>query len=175
MLRLMLLRHARAEPANGFADFDRPLIARGRSGIRAVAAFMAENGLRPDLALVSPARRAAETWDITAASLPDSRPVRHDGLLYGASEKTLLAVIRQVAAGYRSVLLVGHNPGLEQLAKALAGGGNGDNLQRLREQHVPAGALAVIDFEADSWKRISAQNGCLAIYVTPADLDREGE
>jgi phosphohistidine phosphatase len=167
MRRLMLLRHARAAPA-GFADFDRALTGEGRSAARAMGAFMAGNGLDPDLVLISSARRAAETWDIVAASLPDSRTVRHDRLLYEASGETLLTLVRGIAPDYRSALIIGHNPGLEQLARTLAGGGDG--LQRLMEKHLPPGALVVIDFETGGWKRIERQGGRLAAFITPAGL-----
>lgn len=167
MRRLMLLRHAMAEPADGFADFDRPLTARGRSAAQAIASWIAQNGMTPDLALISPARRAIETWEIVAASLADSPLVRHDRMLYGASDKILLAAIGKAAERRQNILIVGHNPGLEQLANGLARSGNEPDLQRLRIG-LPAGALAVIGFAASRWKQIAA-NGRLEALVTPAD------
>lgn len=169
----MLLRHAMAEPADSFADFDRPLTGRGRSAAQAVASWIAQSGMTPDLALISPARRAIETWEIVAASLADSPAVRHDRTLYGASDKMLLATIGKVAERHQSLLIVGHNPGLERLANGLVRSGSETDLQRLRAG-LPAGALAIIDFKTSRWKQIAA-NGHLEAFVTPADRTDEGE
>ena len=168
MRRLMLLRHAKALPAEGYADIDRPLSAQGLAAAKAIGDFMAKKGLNPDLALVSTARRTAETWNLVATSL--SMPaIRHDPLFHLASAETLFETIQGTAPERNSVLVVGHNPGMEQLARGLAGSGAADALRRLRAKF-PTATLAVIDFEASNWQQIAPQSGRLAIFVTSADV-----
>src|SRR3712207_3973487 len=112
MRRLMLLRHAKAAPPDGMADIDRPLAERGRQALPHVAAHLADEQLFPDLALVSTARRARETWDAVAPRLGDV-PVRFEPRIYEAPPERLLAVVRNVEPEVRTLLMVGHNPGVE--------------------------------------------------------------
>lgn len=119
MRRLILLRHGHAEP-EGASDRDpeRALTAQGRAAARAAGEALAAAGLRPDVALVSPARRARETWDAVAAVLggPEATAAPE---LYDASADTLLAAAR--ARPEAVVAVVAHNPGLQLLARRLAG------------------------------------------------------
>ncbi len=131
---------------------------------------MAEHGLVPDLALVSTARRAQETWELVAETLPRGIEVRDAVGIYEVSATAILGVIRGVEPSVRSLLLVGHNPGMAELALLLAG--EGDALPRLREKFPTAG-LAVIDFDAGQWSEIEPGRGRLVRFVAPRMLERE--
>ena len=169
MHRLMILRHAKTEPAGHGPDFDRALAGRGPANARAIGAYMKAHGFEPGFTAVSPARRAIETWEAAAAELPSTPKAVFDPRLYGASENALLAVIHAIPSQYKSALLVGHNPGFEILADMLTGSGN----KRMREQLAkgfPTAALAVIDFDIKDWKDVIPGEGMLRQFVTPADL-----
>lgn len=167
MRRLMLLRHAETPRPEGVSDRDRPLGPSGRAEARSVGHLMERERLVPDLALVSPARRTQETWDI-ARSLLGRVETRVEARLYEASDETLLAVIREVEPTAGALILVGHNPGCEDLARLLVDGGNGDRdgMVRLRSHYPPAG-LAVIDLSVDEWRAAAPRSGRLERFVSP--------
>ncbi len=171
MKSLFLLRHAKSswdDPS--LADFDRPLAARGRGAAPRMAAYMRKKGLVPDLVLCSAARRARETWELMAPVLGADAPVRTRGTLYGAEPGRLLAALRRAPRGTSSVLLIGHNPEIEDLAHRLCGpGSKGKALARLRAKY-PTAALAVISFEGERWSTIGEGRGVLKRFVRPRDL-----
>jgi phosphohistidine phosphatase len=174
MLTLLLLRHAKSswdDPS--LADYDRPLAKRGRKAAPEVGAALAAKGLRPDLVLCSSAVRARETLDLVLKALGPPLPeVRYDEELYMATPATSIARLRQQVvnpANAQHVMLVGHNPGFEELARMLVGGGNGDDCARLAEKF-PTCAVAVIAFDADSWSAAEAGTGRLAHFLTPKHL-----
>ncbi len=141
--RLLLMRHAKAEPY-GPTDHERPLTPAGRRDAAAVGHYLAEQALRPDHALVSAALRSVETCTEvrTAARLEIEPEVRDD--LYGAEPDDILAAIAQVPAEVTSLLYVGHNPGVEGAAAALAGEGDRLAMQALLTGF-PTSGLAVYD------------------------------
>jgi phosphohistidine phosphatase len=169
MRRLMLLRHAKSDWPPAVTDPERPLAARGRAEAPAVGSFMVRERLRPDLALVSPARRARETWTLVAAALPELPPHRTDPRLYMATADTLLDVVRAAEEDAATLLILGHNPGLEEFARMLTGRGGAEAMQRLAGSF-PTAALAVIDFAADHWAELLPQEGTLVHFVTPRSL-----
>jgi phosphohistidine phosphatase len=169
MRRVYLLRHAKSSwKDSSLADRDRPLAGRGRRAAAAIADHLEAEGIHPDLVLCSPARRTRETLERVETALGDRVEVRFEEALYGASEVELLARLRALPPEVSSVMLIGHNPGLEDLALALAS--TGDGLARMREKY-PTGALAMIDLPADEWDAIEADTGELVAYVRPRDLD----
>jgi phosphohistidine phosphatase len=172
MRRLMLLRHAKALRAKGLGDFDRPLKAAGREEARLIGAFMAARGLAPGLALVSTALRARETFDLVDIFLHPPPERVDEPLMYEATAEALLDLVRGLPAKQPSVLLVGHNPAFEELANELISAGDEDALTRFG-RHMPTGALAVIDFNADRWSKIKGGSGSLALFVTPAHAAAE--
>jgi phosphohistidine phosphatase len=169
MRRVYLLRHAKSSwKDHSLADRDRPLAGRGRRAAKAVAGHLEAEGIRPDLVLCSPARRTRETLERVADALGDGVETRLDESLYGAGEAELLACLQALPQQVRSVMLIGHNPGLEELALALASEGAG--LARLREKY-PTAALATIDLPADRWSAVERGSGELVGYVRPRDLE----
>jgi phosphohistidine phosphatase len=155
MDRLILLRHAKAESeAESGDDFDRSLAPRGRREAQAMAQQLAALGFRPDLALVSPALRTRQTWEAVQAALPGGE-VRFDRNLYNADAKGLRRLVEQAGEGQGTVLVVGHNPGLQELAVRLLmeAGGPAPFVARAQRAFPPC-AMAVFDVDAEG--RLSA-------------------
>jgi phosphohistidine phosphatase len=168
--RLMLLRHAKSDwSRNGARDRDRTLATRGQEAAPMVGAYMAQHGLTPDAAKVSPAQRTRQTWELAAPAFHDAVETAYDERIYGASTATLLTVVRETHANVHSLLLVGHNPGFQELAQLLIGEGDSDARLALLEKF-PTAALAVIDFRVDRWSSIEPHSGRLDRFVTPRSL-----
>jgi len=117
---LVLLRHAKSDWSGGEPDIHRPLATRGRRQAPGAGRWLAANLDRIDLAVVSPAARARSTWEIVAAELDEPPESRVDERLYGATDEELLDVVRRLDDDVTTVVLVGHNPGMEDLASLLA-------------------------------------------------------
>jgi phosphohistidine phosphatase len=171
MLNLMLLRHAKSSLAEaGQEDSDRPLNDRGRHTAAAVGRYMASNVLVPQRVLCSPARRARETWGLVAAEFAAAPEIAIVPEIYDFGDgKTLMECLRRKAGAVQSVLLVGHNPSIAGLAQILAGKGSGSLRERLAKKY-PTAALAVISFDLDNWKSLTAGAGTLLRFVIPKDI-----
>ncbi len=174
MLRLLLLRHAEAVPTAGGVDMVRMLTAGGRAAASRMGAYLKASCEKPDLALVSPARRTIETLDEVEAALGLRLARVETAQLYQASVKTLLTLLAETPATDRVVLIVGHNPGLAEAANALSKRGAAADLARLRMQF-PAPCLAVIAFEANDWRKACRERGRLERFVTLAALQKSEE
>lgn len=171
MLRVLLLRHAKSDRPAGIADLDRPLSPRGRRNAPLMAAYLATENLRPDHVAVSPAKRTRETWEPIHAALsgPEATFVPE---IYEAPDAALLKVIRATPGAARCLLMVGHNPGFQDVALRLVESGPRAARGRLAEGF-PTGALAVLDFDVETWDEIRAGSGRLERFVAPRDLDAE--
>ena len=171
MRRLILLRHAKSDRPAGVGDHERPLNDRGRRAAPAVGAHLAEAGFRPELALVSTATRTRETWEAISAALgaPEAQYHRE---IYEAPSTRILDVIRRAPDAVETVIVIGHNPGLGDLAATLAGEGPRNERARLATEF-PTAAYAVIDFDAATWSAVSPGQGRLERYVRPRDIDPE--
>ena len=169
-LTLSLLRHAKSswdDPS--LKDFDRPLSERGVSAAPRMAAYMAAQGVAPELVLCSPAVRARQTLDLVLPHLADGPTVVYEDTFYLAAPSVLLARVRKIGAKVRHVLIVGHDPGMQGLALELAGTGDADALQSLGRKY-PTAALAVICFNARDWSKIGPAKGRLELFATPKTL-----
>ena len=175
MLTLTLLRHAKSSWEEPLDDFDRPLAPRGEKAAPEIGAALAERGLRPDLILCSGALRARETLALVLAPLGAPAPeVIYDDALYMAAPGTLLRRVQTIASGFprdapRHLMLVGHNPGFEELALLLVGSGSAEDRARLAAKF-PTAATAVITFNVDSWAAIAPGTGRLEHFLTPKRL-----
>ncbi|MGH1574040.1 SixA phosphatase family protein [Methylobacterium sp. P31] len=169
MRRLILLRHAKSDRTAGVVDRERPLNSRGRRAAPAVGAHLAKAGFRPDLALVSTAERTRETWEAVAAALGNPQ-TRWQAEIYEAPAESILAVIRDAPDEAATVIVVGHNPGLGDLAVALAGEGPREARSRLMVEF-PTAAYVVIDFDAAHWAEVAPGRGRLERFVRPRDID----
>jgi phosphohistidine phosphatase len=166
MRRLMLLRHAKTERAEpGQRDRDRKLVKRGRSDAETIAGYMAHHDLTPDFALVSSARRTQETWELIANGFRKTPPHIDEERIYNASTDVLMTLIGKTR-GAQSLLIVGHNPGLHEVALHLVASGDIAMRERLAEK-LPTSALVIIDFAFDAWSKLHPQSGRLEHFVTP--------
>ncbi|MBV9139225.1 MAG: histidine phosphatase family protein, partial [Hyphomicrobiales bacterium] len=120
MKRLLLLRHAKSARPAGVADHERPLAPRGLADARVMGAYLQQEMLLPDLALVSTSARTRQTWDLLLQGLGSVPNLRFEPRLYEASAGELASVIAEVPDEAKEVLLIGHNPGLADLAHLLA-------------------------------------------------------
>lgn len=170
MKSLTLLRHAKSGWDDAATrDFDRPLNPRGRRAARTVGAEMKAQGLGFDLVLASPARRVAETIEEVAAGYGGIAP-EYDERLYLASVRTLLDIVRHAPDGVGRLLLVGHNPGMEELALRLA---RRDELRSEVEVKYPTGTVAEIELPVERWAEVTEGTGRLLRFIRPRDLDPE--
>jgi phosphohistidine phosphatase len=168
--RLMLLRHGKAlKSTPGQRDFDRELAARGVTDSEKLGAYLTRHRLLPERVVVSPAARARDTWAKAATTCPDAPPPVHDLRLYDAKAEVILAVIKEIRDATQ-VLVVGHNPGLHELAGLLIASGDVEIRERLQE-NLPTAGLVVIDFAVDAWSKVHPRSGRLELFVEPRTLD----
>jgi phosphohistidine phosphatase len=130
--------------------------------------YLKSERLEPDLVLISPSRRTQETWERVQPFLGEIE-TRREGRIYEAPIGRLLEVLREVTPETRTLLVIGHNPGFEELAKLLIGEGDMDGILRLGQKYPTAG-LAVIDFALDDWSHVAHKSGRLERFVTPKSL-----
>ncbi|MGK2906681.1 MAG: SixA phosphatase family protein [Desulfuromonadales bacterium] len=160
MKYLVLLRHAKSswkEPQ--LADFDRPLNKRGRTNAPLMGQRLAAHNHKPDVIIASPALRARWTAELVAVELHcEEEAILWDERLYGAGLETLLDLVRNLRDIWQSVLLVGHNPGLTELANYLAPS-HIDNI-------VTCGMVR-LEFPVHAWRDLAEKSGSLQLYDSP--------
>jgi len=167
MKRLYLLRHAKSSwKDTSLADYDRPLAGRGRRAAKAIAGHLREQGIEPELVLCSTARRARETLERIEPARATSA-VRLEDDLYAASAGALLERLRSVPDTVESVMLIGHNPGLQQLALDLAR--PSPTVRELATKY-PTAALATLTFPVSSWRELDRDTAELVALVRPREL-----
>ena len=171
MRRLMLLRHAKTEhDAPSGRDQDRRLDNRGRHDAAEIGGWIGRHPPFPDSVLVSPAVRASQTWEIAWEAMKGLVPqpqVEFLPELYGADPAQLLEAVHAAAADDPKVLmLVGHNPGMHELALMAAGSGDAAGRKALGD-NLPTSGLAILDFEVDDWNDVAFRRGRLARFVSP--------
>jgi phosphohistidine phosphatase len=175
MKTLFLLRHAKSDWSDGaLSDHARPLNGRGRTAAPLIAEYLKKRGYQPALVLCSTARRTVETLDLIRAALPASAEIKYEDPLYLAEPPQLLERIKWLGGGVPSAMVIGHNPGLEQLAAQLSGPGKSPAEKARRAlllEKYPTAALAVLSFGGASWKDVSKGKGALIDFVRPKDLD----
>jgi phosphohistidine phosphatase len=168
--RILLLRHAKSswdEP--GLDDYDRPLAPRGRRAAAVMGVYLRDERLIPDLVLCSGARRAKETWEIAAHELARPPAVDYDSALYMATADRLLKRLRKLPAAVKSVLVVGHEGGVDVLARRLVDGGPALLRRRLSEKF-PTASLAVVAVGLGNWSALADKSGTLTRFAAPRDL-----
>ena len=174
MKTLGLYRHAKSDWNDARArDFDRPLNARGRKGAVAMARHMQSLDLAWDRVIASPAVRVAETIEMGTAALDITIPVNWDRRIYLASSATLLDLIREIEGDPASVLMVGHNPGLEDLIFDLVPDDGSSPLRDLVEEKFPTATLAILEIDVMQWSDVEMGTARLTHLKRPRDLDPE--
>jgi phosphohistidine phosphatase len=166
MKTLLLLRHAKSswdEPS--LRDFDRPLAPRGKRDAPRIGKALSERGPLPDLAISSPAARTRATIKAVMASARLEAELQVEECVYGASSAELIKLIRRLPGEKACVMIVGHNPGLEDLVARLTA----------ETERMPTAALACVEFQIDRWKDIEDGEGKLVWLLTPKQLGHESE
>lgn len=169
MKRLLLLRHAKTEPAEQFAgpDIERKLLPIGQAAARRMGMFLVEQGIQPAAILCSNSQRTVETMNHVLRQLKQTTPmVRVEVELYMGSATTILKHLRKLPAEIGSALVIGHNPGLEELALEMPTHGN-LTAYRLMHRKFPPGALAIINCPASRWRRLETRTAEMVDFVRP--------
>ncbi len=172
MKRLFLLRHAKAQPADGGCeDFDRTLMLSGMQGGAGMARYLRKGDYQVELILCSSSARTTQTAELVLQELQSEIEYREN--LYQADPAKIVAAVRGAAAPVNNLMVVGHNPGLEAAAAALAR----EPVRRKErarhealEEKFPTCALAILDFDVGRWRDIEQGGGKLADFVRPKDL-----
>ncbi|WP_217181237.1 histidine phosphatase family protein [Streptomyces sp. AC495_CC817] len=162
--RLIVLRHAKSAWPVGVPDHERPLAPRGRRDAPAAGRALADADCLPDLAVCSTAVRARQTWELAAAEWGTPPPVRHDARVYAAEVPELLEVVRETPDRVRTLLLVGHNPGLEELVLDLAGDALDDALDEVRTKF-PTSAIAFLSWHGPTWSALAPGTALLTDLI----------
>ncbi len=170
---LTLLRHAKSGWDDPVArDFDRPLNKRGRRAAVTVGREMRAEGMAFDAVIASPAARVVETLQDVGDGYGRALDAVHDPDLYLASPAVLLDRVQHMDDRVERLLVVGHNPGLEQLAMMLAGSDRSGRLADLEHKY-PTATVAVIEFDVERWADVRKGGGTLTRFIRPRDLDPE--
>jgi phosphohistidine phosphatase len=164
MKTLYLLRHAKSSwKDDTLDDFERPLKKKGLGDAQLVGKVIRQREIGLDLVISSSAERARQTTQLVLMSADKQVELKFDERLYEAGMRRLLTLISRLDNQANSVMLVGHNPGFEELLKTLTG-----------ETHtMPTAALAGIEFDVDDWSQVKARTGRLTLFLTPKDLKNE--
>jgi phosphohistidine phosphatase len=171
--RLLLLRHAKAERETA-DDIKRGLEKRGEKDSARMGRFLRDDVYIPDLILCSTAMRTRKTVELLLPELGRAPKVEYQSELYLAEPEVILSLIRRVADKTGVLMVVGHNPGLEQLALALAAQPLEKALRKrydAMDEKFPTCALAVIDFQVGRWIDLTPGRGELDAFVRPKDLE----
>lgn len=172
MKTLGLFRHAKSDWNDArLRDFDRPLNKRGRKGAKLMGRHIRKHGIKWDRVIASPAVRVAETIELAAEAAGSTLPVNWDRRIYLASSMTLLDLLMEQEGDPASIIMVGHNPGLEDLIFDLVPDDGSSPLLDLVHEKFPTAAFAVLELDIDRWE--DAKEGCarLVHLLRPRDLD----
>ncbi len=165
MKKLLLLRHAKSSWADpGLADFDRPLNERGLYAAPLMGRLMRERKLRPDLIICSPAERARQTVSLVIGAAGLDAPLRFDERIYDATSSRLFEIVSQIEDTASETLLVGHNPGFEELLERLTG----------EARHMATGTLAFVTLDIEKWNKLRDGGGRLEWIMKPKELGAGG-
>ena len=169
MRTLYVLRHAKSDWGDeSLQDFNRPLNGRGRKAAKAMGCEMQERGLAPDLVLVSPSARTTETLARVEEGFGASFEKVEDPNIYLAESGTLVDLVRTAPAKSERLMVVGHNPGMQELVRALANGPR--DLIEEAGAKFPTGALAEIRFDVSEWSDVAPGSGFIRSFVKPREL-----
>jgi phosphohistidine phosphatase len=164
MKKLMLLRHAKSSWGNpGLRDFDRPLNGRGERAAPFMGEVMRRHGLDPEVIISSPATRAKRTAQLVADAALWKTIIQYDERIYEATAGQLLELASELPAEVNSALLIGHNPGMENLLYHLTG----------EDRHLATATLAVLHFDTDDWTQIGTSAAHLELFLKPKELMKD--
>lgn len=160
--KLFLLRHAKSSWGDAsLDDFDRPLNERGLRAAPLVGRYMRERKLRPDLIICSPAERARETASLVVKAAGLDAPLRFDERIYEATSARLFEIVSQIEDTVGEALLVGHNPGFEELLQRLSG----------EARHMATATLALVILDIEKWSKLREGCGRLELFLKAKELE----
>jgi phosphohistidine phosphatase len=163
------MRHAKSSwDQTDLSDHDRPLAPRGRKAAKRMGSYMKDKGFEPSIVLCSSAVRARQTWELAAPSFSERTTLEVEQELYGAGDEELVARLRRLPPGASSVLLIGHNPAMQELVLMLCS--EDAHLGAVRKKF-PTAALAVLDAPIEDWEGLRRGSAELTDFVTPKGLD----
>ncbi|MFJ5266426.1 SixA phosphatase family protein [Streptomyces sp. NPDC088387] len=165
--RIVLFRHAKADWPQ-VNDHERPLAERGRLEAAEAGRRLADTGIPIDLALCSTATRTRETWKLAVQELPHRPKTVYEERIYEAAPGELIALLNETPDDAHSVLVIGHNPGIQGLAEILAGSAEAEPRERMGQRGFPAAAFAVLSFDGE-WKGVEPGAATLVDYWAPSD------
>jgi phosphohistidine phosphatase len=170
-LELMLLRHAKSNRDDPMIpDIDRPITPKGKKAAAQIGAYMVRNNLAPSLVLCSPALRTRETWDVISFQLKSNQSAIICPELYNFGDhNSLLECVRNRGSVATCVLLIGHNPSIQDFARCLSGTGEKSLVRNLEEKY-PTAALCGLSFAMVEWSKIALGQGKLEFFVSPKDF-----
>lgn len=175
MKTIFLLRHAKSSWKDpGLADIDRPLNKRGKKSAKTLAAHMAAEGIQPDLVLCSAAKRTLSTLRRVRKGFGADVATIVDESYYHAGVGDWMRHLLDIKPGVQSAMIIGHNPGIEELAHHLIGGGDEDAYGRLSFKY-PTGGLAVMTANIGNWRTLKRGSARLVSFVCPRDLASDGQ
>lgn len=170
MARLYLLRHAKSDWGMSLSDHDRPLNARGQADAARMGQWLAQDHHCPQLVICSTAQRTRETLAILMEAGGFSFDVLYEPALYGAGTETIRRIIKAEAAQHDALLLIGHNPGFQDMAVRSAKSGDPDTMRQLRAKY-PTCTLSILEYDQSSFGEADLDRGQLLDFVRPRDLE----
>ena len=170
MLRLLLFRHAKTARESGGGDHDRPLTKRGEEEFQTHRPISRRRAALPRPRHCLGSRRTRQTLDLALKAANQHPQTRLDRAVYLAEPHTLLEVVRRTPGNVRSLMMIGHNPGMAELATLLTGFGDRYAFARMNAKF-PTSGLAVLDFPVERWEVVKEHEGRLDRFVTPASLE----
>ena len=169
MRTLILVRHAKAEPLERGDDFDRALTAQGKEDAARLGTYLSRIGHLPELALVSAAKRTTQTFDFIARKIAVPVPVDSSEALYNATAADVRDLVIKANAGIERLMIVGHNPGIMDVAIRLTGDGDLQEIGRMRSRFPPC-SMSILTFSCEDWRDVATGGGRLETFVMPEDL-----
>lgn len=175
MKRLLLLRHAKSDASRReLNDFDRALNDRGRRSAFLMGGHIKSHAMAPDKVLCSSSRRTRETLGLMVPFFDREMDIRILRGLYDVSEDNYLEIIRKFGGGSKTLMVLGHNPAMQETALRLAGNGNPDLIAAITGKFPTAG-LAVIDFEVPGWSKLEERSGRVVAFFRPKEIEQTAD
>ncbi len=171
MRTIYILRHAKAGKANKsiLDDHERPLTKKGVDACKLLAKYVNENEIFPDMVICSTSKRTKRTAELVLKSIADKVPVHMTSKLYLASVTEIISLIRKQDDSIKKIMIVGHNPGLQELCLLLVKEGARDNIKKMKE-HFPPGAMAIFEIDIKKWDEVKQRSSALKDLVLPKNL-----
>jgi phosphohistidine phosphatase len=170
MKTIFLLRHAKSSWDDvRLDDFDRPLSSRGIKSCKKMGKYLKKNRLIPDIVYCSSAIRAKQTWELVNRIVEKKENVIYEDSLYMSDFSNFINIIKKTKNNFKNLMIVSHNPGIENLALELSKDKNNEIYEKINIKF-PTGALIIINFNLNNWSKVDCKKGKLYEFVKPKEL-----